>query len=432
MHNLKFVFTLLFALLIGTVAEESVLEKTAEQFFLSLVEGKDKEVFHTFEMSESMRSWIQGDKYKDSAKQIHQMFGEIGELQKKETTQHNAQVQAVELFYSGTKNSFKTTVSFKDGQIIGIHTGFWTDEQVHGGTPIQLETPTGTLYGTRLKPEQVTKPVPVVLFLAGSGPTDRNGNQRPSLHTDAYRLLAEALQQSGIASVRFDKRGVGASTAAGTEESKLRFEHFVDDAVLWIDLLSQENKYSKIIVLGHSEGSLIGMLACIQSKKADGFISLCGAGRPVDELIREQTKGQPQFVKDSLFPILDELKKGNTVEKVPEALLSLVRPSVQPYMISWMKYDPQTEIKKLTLPVLIVQGTTDIQISIADADKLSVANPQAKKIILKNMNHTLKKNVTTIALLQQPCYTDPKYPIHEDLVPCLMEFISLGSRRDFR
>ena len=303
-----------------------------------------------------------------------------------------------------------------------------TTENTPSGTPIQIETPTGTIYGTLLEPGQTTKPVPVVLILAGSGPTDRNGNGLSALHTDSYRMLAEALQQVGIASVRFDKRGIGASAAAGTDESKLRFEHYVEDAVLWIELLSQENKYSKIVVLGHSEGTLIGMLACIQSKKADRFISLCGAGIPIDEVIREQMSRQPQSIKDAFFPILDQWKQGKTVEDVPKELLSLARPSVQPYMISWMKYDPSSEIKKLMIPVLIVQGTMDIQVSLTDAEALAKANPQAKKVIIKGMNHVLKNSLTKFVFLQQLTYTDPKYPIHEDLVPCITQFITEAFR----
>ena len=417
---------LFFAFQIGMSQESALnnasLEEIAERFFPIFIEGKD--TLQTFEISDTIRSFTQNAAYKAAVKQFNQMFGGVGELKKKGMIQPGPTIRTVELFYSGKTNSFMASVTFTENQITGVWFKPWTDEPAHGGTPIQLQTPTGTLYGTLLEPEKATKPVPIVLFLSGSGPTDRNGNQLPTLHTDAFRLLAEALQQNGVASVRFDKRGVGASAEAGRDESKLRFEHYVDDAVLWIGLLSQEKKYSKIIVLGHSEGSLIGMLACIPSKNVDGFISLCGAGRPIDEVIREQMKGQPPSVKDSLFPILDELKKGKTVEKVPEVLLSLVRPSVQPYVISQMRYDPQKEIKKLTLPVLIVQGTTDIQVLVNDADKLSEANPQAKKVVVKNMNHTLKKSETTIALLQQPCYTDPKYPIHEDLVPSLTEFIA--------
>lgn len=223
---------------------------------------------------------------------------------------------------------------------------------------------------------------------------------------------------------RFDKRGIAASAKAGIDESKLRFDHYVEDAVLWIEQLSQENKYSKIIVLGHSEGSLIGMLACTNSKKADAFISLCGAGKPIDEVLREQMSRQPKAIQDAFFPILDELKQGNTVEKVPTELMSLARPSVQPYMISWLQYDPRSEIEKLTIPALIVQGTTDIQVSVADAESLSQANPNAKKVVIKDMNHVLKTCVTTTATVQQLTYTNPKIPLHKDLVFCITQFIA--------
>ena len=400
----------------------AALEETAKQFFQNIIDGKEANAFQGFAMSDTMRSWIQTNKPKDVGQSLRRQYGEAGELQKTEIIQHDPQTRSVELFYSGKTKSFKIRVSFKENQIVGFHHFPWTDERSHGGTPIQLETPTGTLYGTLLTPE-ADKPVPIVLFLAGSGQTDRNYNQ-PTLHTDAFRMLAESLQQSGIASVRFDKRGVGASAETGADESKLRFEHYVEDAVRWIDFLSQENKYSKIIVLGHSEGSLVGMLACLQSEKVNGFISLCGAGRPIDEVLREQTSSAPKSVQDAFFPILDTWKQGKTVEKVPTELLSLARPSVQPYMISWMKYDPRSEIKKLTIPTLIVQGATDIQVSVADADKLSEANPKAKKVVIKDMNHVLKTCTATTALAQQSAYTNPKTPLHKDLVPCLTQFIA--------
>ena len=406
--------------------DDLTLEEIAERFFPLFIEGKEKSILQSFEMSDAIRSFIGSAKHRTAIRTFQRLFGGVGELQKKEIIRHTPINQSVELFYSGKTNCFKARVSFEGNQIAGVHYFPWADEQAHGGTPIQLETPTGIIYGTLLEPEQMSETVPVVLFLAGSGPTDRNGNNPMGLRTDSYRLLAEALQEYGIASIRFDKRGIGASAAAGTDESKLRFEHFVDDAVLWIDLLSQKNKYSKIIVLGHSEGSLVGMLACIKSEKSDGFISLAGAGRPIDEIIREQVSGQLQllFVRNRLFSILDELKQGRTVNNVPASLLSLVRPSVQPYMISWMKYDPRTEIQKLTIPILIVQGTTDIQVSVVDAKSLSEANPRGKKVIIEGMDHLLKTNSVTWSLFRQGSDTDPKRPLHGELMPRITEFIA--------
>lgn len=405
------------------VTEDMTVDNIAEQFFWHIVERSDQSILQNFRMTEDIRSWVQTGKYRSAARDFRRMLGSVGKLQKKEIVQHEPQLQFVELFFSGKTNSFKVLVSFQENQIAGIRHFPWNDESTHGGTPIQLETPTGIIHGTLLEPEQATEPVPVVLILAGSGPTDRNGNQLPARHSDTYRMIAEALQQNDIASVRFDKRGIGASSPAGMEESDMHFEHYIEDAVGWLERVSQENKYSKIIVMGHSEGSLIGMLACIQSDKADGFISLCGAGRPVGEVLCEQMSRNPQSIRDAFLPILDEWEKGNTVENVP-ADLSLARPSVQPYMISWLKYDPRLEIKKLTIPILIVQGTTDIRVSKTDAENLLAANPQAKKVIIKGMNHTLKNSLTTFTFFQQGTYTNPKYPLHKDLMPSIVQYIT--------
>ena len=73
-------------------------------------------------------------------------------------------------------------------------------------------------------------------------------------------------------------------------------------------------------------------------------------------------------------------------------LWMLFRKSVQPYMISWLKYDPQTEIGKLHIPILIIQGTNDVQVDTSDAMLLSAANPKATLVLIKNMNHVFESS----------------------------------------
>lgn len=287
------------------------------------------------------------------------------------------------------------------------------------GTPITLHTGSGNIEGTLLIPE--TKgTVPVAVLIAGSGPTDRDGNN-PMMKNNALKMLATALYHHGIASLRYDKRGIAASQPAGTDESKLRFNQYIEDAVGWSRLLKQNKKFNKILIIGHSEGSLIGMVAA-QQPWVDKFISLAGAGQPADRLIRKQLSTQPAFVLQQCTPILNELVKGNTVDSIPPYLNALFRKSVQPYLISWFKYNPQTEIKKLKKPVLIVQGTTDIQVSINDAEKLKEANPQARLAIIKGMNHILKdapadrqENIKT--------YSQPDLPLNNELVQIVVDFI---------
>ena len=287
------------------------------------------------------------------------------------------------------------------------------------GTPITLHTGSGNIEGTLLIPE--TKgTVPVAVLIAGSGPTDRDGNN-PMMKNNALKMLATALYHHGIASLRYDKRGIAASQPAGTDESKLRFNQYIEDAVGWSRLLKQNKKFNKILIIGHSEGSLIGMVAA-QQPWVDKFISLAGAGQPADRLIRKQLSTQPAFILQQCTPILNELVKGNTVDSIPPYLNALFRKSVQPYLISWFKYNPQTEIKKLKKPVLIVQGTTDIQVSINDAEKLKEANPQARLAVIKGMNHILKdapadrqENIKT--------YSQPDLPLNNELVQIVVDFI---------
>lgn len=223
--------------------------------------------------------------------------------------------------------------------------------------PVTLKTETGNIEGTLLLPD-AKLPVPVVLIIAGSGPTDRDGNN-PMMKNNSLKMLSAELAKKGIASLRYDKRGIAQSQPAGLKEADLRFENYIQDAESWIKLLKQNKNFSKVIVIGHSEGSLIGMVAS-QNENVAKFISIAGIGQPADMTFREQLKAQPPFVLEQSAPILDELVKGKTVENVPQMLFSLFRPSVQPYMISWFKYDPQKEIAKLKKLVLIVQGTTDI------------------------------------------------------------------------
>ncbi|MFZ9404005.1 MAG: alpha/beta hydrolase, partial [Sediminibacterium sp.] len=177
---------------------------------------------------------------------------------------------------------------------------------------VDLKTNTGSLYGTLLIPNTVKEKVPVVLIIAGSGPTDRDGNNA-MMKNNSLKMLAESLANNGIASLRYDKRGIGESKAALISEANLSFEDLIQDAQQWVQILKENKKFSKIIIIGHSEGSLIGMNA---AKNANGFISLAGAGRSADLILKEQLGAQPKQVQDLCFPIIDSLTAGKLVDNV--------------------------------------------------------------------------------------------------------------------
>ena len=282
--------------------------------------------------------------------------------------------------------------------------------------PITLDTPSGMLYGTLEMPESSVH-CPVALILAGSGPTNRDGGESSNL-----RLLAEGLAAQGIASVRYDKRNVGASVRPGLKESDVLFENYIDDAILWGKKLQSDRRFSRLVIVGHSEGSLIGMVAASKLRAA-AFVSIAGPGRPAGQAILDQLKPQlPTDLMKNSEAIVETLNEGKTTETVPTELNALFRPSVQPYLISYFRYDPAQEIAKLTMPVLIVQGTTDIQVRVQDARLLAKAKPSAELRVIEGMNHIFKE-VSDDRQTQLKSYTDPSLPISPKLVVDVSQFI---------
>lgn len=277
-----------------------------------------------------------------------------------------------------------------------------------------------TLYATLTAPE-TKKKVPVVLIIAGSGPTDRNGNSVAGVNCNTYLMLAEELKARGIACVRYDKRGIAESKTPGVSEASVRFDDMVDDAAGFVKKLKADGRFSKVYIAGHSEGSLIGMIVA-SKEKIDGFISLAGAGEPANKILDRQLSAQSEELSAKAHPILEKLSSGQTVQCDEPDLMNLFRPSVQPYLISWFKYDPATVIKSLKMPVLIIQGNTDLQVSVSDAALLHKALPAAQYKVLDQMTHTLKVGAADITA-NQVTYTDPGAPLHPELMLALANFI---------
>lgn len=282
------------------------------------------------------------------------------------------------------------------------------------------KSPTGSIKGTIQAPES-KKPIPVVLIIAGSGPTDRNGNQSTTVNSNAYKMIADSLFNAGIASLCYDKRGVAGSALALKDESKLKFEDMVNDAVGIVKMLKNDNRFSSVHILGHSEGSLVGMLAAAK-EPVSGYISVAGIAERADKIIVRQIAAQSEELSLKAAFMLDSLQNGHELKNVDETLAPLFRPSIQPYIASWIKYDPQDEIKKLAIPVLILQGTTDIQVAAEEADKLKAAYPKATLKVIQGMNHALK-NAPADRAKNLATYTNPKLPISNGFMPSLIDFV---------
>ena len=261
----------------------------------------------------------------------------------------------------------------------------------------------------------------ICIIVPGSGPTDMDGNNIAGLKTDCYKLLAEKLQEGGIASFRYDKRSVGKSIPKNKDEV-IVFDTMVNDVVSIIFGIKEMNQFEKIYLIGHSEGSLISILAS-KAEPVDGIISVSGVGKNADELLIDQIQKQlaAPVVKDAK-KIIKSLKKGNIYKgDIPVLLQSLFNPANQSYFISWFKYNPRREISSIKIPCLIVHGSIDSQVDPANSKLLKSGNKNARFKIIENMTHTLKEIKNSNE--EQSTYIDPSYPIPRALIDEILEFI---------
>jgi pimeloyl-ACP methyl ester carboxylesterase len=289
-------------------------------------------------------------------------------------------------------------------------------------TPVELASSPAPLHGTLLTPEGQTRAAAVIL--PGSGPTDRDGNSAQfGIKAASYRLLAQGLAERGVATLRIDKRGIGESAAAGPAETDLRFNTYADDARAWAAEAAAKTGRPCAWLIGHSEGALVALKAVSsQDDKICGLVLLSGAGRPAGVVLREQLAALPEPLKTRAYDVLTELEAGRTVADPPAELAALFRPSVQPYLISWLTLAPADLAAAYDGPIFVGQGTTDLQVSVADAEAIKAAQPRADLVVWNGVNHVLKTAPTDRAA-NVATYMDPALPLAPGVVEAVADFV---------
>jgi uncharacterized protein len=280
----------------------------------------------------------------------------------------------------------------------------------------QIQVEGGTLYGRATGNDKEL----VVLLIAGSGPTDMDGNTvLIQGRNDSLRLLSQDLAKAGISTFRYDKRSAGKSVKTFDPTIEIDFDTFVSDCVKVIEYLSNQG-YKKIVLAGHSKGSLVGMLAAQQASVA-GFISLAGTGLPIDVTLEKQLLAQ--LPPDSPeIRVIENLRAGIIDTSIPDD--QMFSPAQQAFLLSWMVYDPADIIAKLDMPVLVIQGTEDIQVDMDDFKPLQSNVDAASSRIIEGMNHVLKDVSNTNESNPLASYSDPSYPLHRDLLPVILEYLT--------
>lgn len=276
-----------------------------------------------------------------------------------------------------------------------------------------------SIQGTLLVPSIKNK-IPLAIIIQGSGPTDRDGNQK-GLKNNSLKYLAEGLYHKNIATFRYDK-GFFKQVLDGTfDERKVDFNDFIKDAINVVDYFKEDQRFSELIIIGHSQGSLVGMIAA-QEKSVSKFISLAGAGQEIDVVVIDQLKKLSPALVENARKSFDDIRVNGLAQNYSPFLATIFRPSLQPFMISWMDYNPQLEIEKLTIPVLIINGNNDFQVQVSEAEKLKNAKPDAELVIIPNMNH-LFKEIKGGLIENQKSYNDEDLPVMRKLIKTIKLFI---------
>lgn len=294
------------------------------------------------------------------------------------------------------------------------------------GEPLHAQGPAGALEGEMI-------PVPDaahgVIIIPGSGPTDRDGNSPMGMRSDSYRLLAEGLSSAGFSTLRIDKRGFFGSAAAIVDAEDVTIEDYANDLGLWLDVFAERSGARCVWIAGHSEGGLVALVAAARGLPACGLILLATSGRPIGELMREQFASSPANAPllDELDRLLGGLEKGELQDEqaVSPALRPLFRPGLQRYMIQLFAYDPLVQARRVTLPVLVVQGDSDIQVKPKDARLLAEALPNAELVLISGLTHMLKQDVPGEPYAT---YQDPALPLDAAIVPEIARFIERSPR----
>jgi len=257
---------------------------------------------------------------------------------------------------------------------------------------IQAAGPQGPLAGTIVHSSK--RQSPVALIIPGSGPTDRDGNSPLGVQASTYRLLAEGLAAQGISSVRIDKRGLFGSSTAVSDPNTVVIDDYVTDTASWVSVIRERTGAPCVWLIGHSEGGLVALAAAQKVENLCGLILIASSGRPMGEVIKSQLRANPAnapLIADADRAI-DALAAGQRVDAtdLPQPLLPLFHPAIQGFLISTFALDPSKLAAQVQLPILIVQGGKDLQVSTLDAERLKAANPRATLEILPSANHALK------------------------------------------
>lgn len=291
---------------------------------------------------------------------------------------------------------------------------------------VEAAVPDGPLRGTLLVPAGETRALAVIV--PGSGPTDRDGNSPLGISASTYRMLADALAGYGVATLRYDKRGIGASTGTFADPNAITVADIAGDALAMAAAALKETGAGCVWLAGHSEGGLLSLVAAAGRRDICGLVLIAAPGRRLSDILRDQLWSNPAnwFLMPDALRAIAALENGERVDVsgFHAALQGLFHPSVQGFLIDLFRHDPAALAAAETKPMLIAQGGRDIQVKLADYEALRAAQPGAQALFLPAMNHVLKDVPENDPAANYASYSNPELPLSEGLAEGIAGFLT--------
>ncbi len=228
------------------------------------------------------------------------------------------------------------------------------------------------------------KSTTLVIWVHGSGNVDRNGQQGNLVKANYIEQFRNAINTHDIAFFSFDKRTATPENFKFMEGTV--FEDLVSDVQHVITNFKKDKRFSRCVLAGHSQGSLIAMLA---ADGVDELISISGPAQSVDQTIISQVTKQSPALGSIAEAHFKELQETDSIAQIHPFLGTIFAKQNFAFLQSWMSYNPAEEIKKIKKPILLINGTKDLQVPVEDAQQLHKANPKTELLIIEDMNHVL-------------------------------------------
>lgn len=261
---------------------------------------------------------------------------------------------------------------------------------------------------------------PLLIFIAGSGNIDRDGNQAGTMIQPAYiRQLGEALASRDLAFFSYDKRTAVAQNREFLDTVLL--DDYVSDVHALVRYFDKDPRFSEIHLLGHSQGSLVSMLSLAEETPVRSLISIAGPASPIDSVMLKQLKVQSPDLAREAAAHLDRLKKGDSLGVVSPLLQPLFVPANLPILKEWMAYQPVAVFGKIDTPTLLIYGEEDTQVSPQAGVRLKKVRPETRLVRIPGMNHVLKQLGSPSENMR--AYTDSTMPISPALVLEIVQWI---------